>query len=251
MMGKVIDLKPNKYWQVKAADNSPETGELIIYGGIYSEKLFEDDITPKTIRDELKELGDLKNINVYINSPGGNAFAGNAIYNILKQHPAEITVYIEGLAASAASVIAMAGDKVVIPQNGLIMVHRAWLLALGNAEDLRKEAEILDRVDMSLVTAYQDKTGLEPGKILELMKEETWMDAEQAVELGFADETTEPAEVAACADPEVIKAFKNPPEQLQQVAEKGGCGPDEMKERELIAAGARDLNKQVRITLGR
>ena len=139
-MGKVIDLKPDKYWQVKAADNSPKTGELIIYGPIYGEKIFEDDITPKVIRDELKALGDIEKINVYINSPGGNAFAGNAIYNVLKQHPAEVVVYIEALAASAASVIAMAGDKVVIPQNGLIMVHRAWSFMNGNAVDMRKEA---------------------------------------------------------------------------------------------------------------
>lgn len=246
IMGNVVELKPNKYWQVKAS-SSPKTGELIIYGAIYSEQLFEDDITPKVIRDELKALGELDEIKVFINSPGGNAYAGNAIYNILKQHPAKVTVHIDGLAASAASVIAMAGDKVVIPQNGLIMVHRAWTIMLGNAEEMRKEADTLDRIDMSLVAAYQAKTGLEPGKIIELMTEETWMNADEAVELGFADETAEPVDVAACADPEVMKAYRNVPEQLQKATEHKGVS----EERKAIAAKMQETIDKVNQTLGR
>lgn len=136
----------------------------------------------------LEEMKSLRRIAVRLNSPGGDAFMGVSIMNALRRHPAKVTVHIDALAASAASIIAMGGDKVIVHQGAMLMVHRAWTIALGNSEDLSKVAETLAKVDQNLVDIYARKTGLDKSKVKQLVDAETWMTAEEAVDLGFADE---------------------------------------------------------------
>ena len=147
-------------------------------------------VGPKQIRDDLKAAGKINRIDVHINSPGGSTFNGNAIYNLLAQHPAQVTVYIDGLAASAASVIAMAGDRIVMPENASMMIHNAWSLVVGPAEDMEAEARLLHKMNTQIAQVYAARTGNSKEQIIEWMSEETWFMGAEAVDAGFADETT-------------------------------------------------------------
>jgi ATP-dependent protease ClpP protease subunit len=174
----------------------------------------------KDFQKELKGLGAVSTLNIHINSPGGDVFEGQAIYNLIRAHKAATkTVYIDGLAASIASVIAMAGDKVVMPANTMMMIHDPSLVAWGTAEDLRKNASVLDKVKSTLVAAYQAKTGLEPAEIEQLMAEETWFTAAEAVEKRFADQSVDAVDIAASFD---LSKFKNPPRDF--LAAMAGAG---------------------------
>lgn len=126
-------------------------------------------------------------VNVLLNSPGGDAFEGIAIYNLLRAHPGKITVKVLGMAASAASVIAMAGDEIIMAQASTMMIHSAWALVIGNQDDMREFADVLDMLDTSVAGLYASRTGLSQAEVLRMMKKETWMSAELAVEKGFAD----------------------------------------------------------------
>ena len=189
-----------KFWNLRAAADEPKTGELLLYGPIGSDDglgwLF-DDVTPKQFHEELSGLGDVENLRVMINSPGGDVFAGQAIHSMLNRHPAKVTVYVDGLAASIASIVAMAGDTVVMPRNAMMMIHNPWTVALGDAREFRKLAETLDGIRDSMIAAYESKSGKPRAEILPLLNAETWMTAEQAVEMGFADEIEEKKKVSA------------------------------------------------------
>lgn len=161
--------------------------ELIIEGEISNESWWGDEITPKIFREELNKYSP-KDIIVRINSPGGDSFAGAAIYTALKEYQGKTTAKIDGLAASAASWIAMACDKVLISPCATMMIHCAWTFAAGNAVDLQTYIEELKAVDDGMVTAYVSKTGKTREEILSLMKKETWFSAKEAVENNFADE---------------------------------------------------------------
>ncbi|MDR3230266.1 MAG: Clp protease ClpP [Synergistaceae bacterium] len=180
-------------WTVTA--KSEIEGEVLLY----------DDIggwSGKTARDfikELKDLGDISTITLRINSAGGDVFEAQAIYSYLRTHKARKTVRIDGLAASAASLVAMAGDKVIMPSNALMMIHNPWSLAIGDSDEMRKSAEILDKVRDTLVAVYAAKTGLDYEKVRTMMDDETWMSADEALNFGFCDETDEAIEIAACA----------------------------------------------------
>lgn len=224
-----IESGGKPFWSVKAADDDPKIGELAIYGPVFSESWWDDEISPGKIREQLEALGDVSQIKVFVNSPGGDAFAGTTIHNILKRHSAEVVVYIDGLAASAASVIAMAGDRVIMPRNAMIMVHNPWTIALGDSKELRQVADTLDQVGETLVATYKAKTDMSRRKLLQLMEAETWMGAEMAVELGFADEIEEDKDKAASASLEGqtlvmnglkvdLSWFRNPPQSLAQPA---------------------------------
>lgn len=165
------------------------------------------DINAKDLARDLKDIGNVSNIDVRINSPGGSVFDGTAIYNLLKNHNAEVTVYIDGLAASIASVIAMAGDKIVMAENALMMIHNPWSGVWGEADDMRKEAEVLDKIKDSIIATYVSRTGKTADELSAMMDEETWLDATEAVELGFADETTEPRLEAAKFNPETVNSL--------------------------------------------
>ena len=178
--------------------------EIILYGDIGF------DITAKEFSDELKALGDVSEITVRINSFGGDVFDGVAIYSRLIDSGAKIVVFIDGIAAAAASVIAMAGNEIHIGEAAFIMIHDARTLTKGEAADLRKTADRLDAVNEQMAGIYQRRTGLEMAKIREMMADETEFNAEQAVEFGFATDIFEAERLAAHYDPE-RHHFKRPP----------------------------------------
>jgi ATP-dependent Clp protease protease subunit len=189
-----------KFWTMKAAADEPTTGELRIYGPIGPDDgmswLF-DEITPKQFAADLDGLGAVKNLHVYINSPGGDVFAGQAIHSMLQRHPAAVTVHVDGLAASIASIVAMAGDTVLMPPNAMMMIHNPWSGIAGDARDMRKMADTLDTIRESMIAAYQGKTGMDRTQLLGLLNSETWMTAAEAIDLGFADRIEETAPIAA------------------------------------------------------
>lgn len=158
--------------------------ELMIYDDI-GEDWFGEGVTAKSVQQQLSEFdGDLT---IRINSYGGDVFQGQAIYNLIRSYTGgEKTVIIDGIAASAASIIAMAGDKVVMPHNAMIMIHDPWTFAIGNSDDLLKTAETLDSIKNTIVNVYADNTGQDPEELSNMMSAETWLDADQASELGFA-----------------------------------------------------------------
>lgn len=159
-------------------------------------------------KEFLADLGKLdgQHIHLRINSPGGSVVEGTAIYNALRRHKGGLTVHIDALAASMASVIAMAGAPVYIADNALLMIHNPWTISAGDSEQLRKEADLLDKLKSTLVNAYTRKTGMEQSQIAEMMDSETWLDAVEAVALGFADAIEEGVAAAATATPASLRA---------------------------------------------
>ena len=159
---------------------------LFLNGTIAEESWFDDDVTPQLFKDEL--MAGSGDITVWINSPGGDCVAAAQIYNMLMDYKGNVTVKIDGIAASAASVIAMAGTKVLVSPVSMLMIHNPMTAAFGNSEEMQKAIEMLSSVKDSIINAYEIKTGLSRAKLSHLMDAETWMDANKAVELGFADE---------------------------------------------------------------
>lgn len=167
-------------------------------------------VSAKQFARDLKDLGKISQIDLRINSPGGSVFDGNAIFNQIKQHPASVTVYIDGLAASMASVIAMAGDRIVMPENALMMIHNPWTVAIGDADELRKNADLLDKIKTTLVNAY-GRSMMTEDEIVEMMDAETWLTGEEAVEMGFADELEQEVALAACSKFPFLNKFQKTP----------------------------------------
>ena len=162
-------------------------------------------ITAQSFIDEIKEYED-RELNIHINSLGGEVFEGMAIYSIIQRRTSKTTVYIEGIAASIASVIALAADEVIMSENSLLMIHNAWGGTQGEAKDMRKQAEILEKITNEIAEVYVKKTKIPYNEIVEMMDEETWLTAEEAVALGFVDSISEPIKVAAKYD---VSKYKN------------------------------------------
>ena len=180
-----------------------------------------------TAKGFLAELGALPNdaaLDLRLNSPGGSVFDAVAIFNALKRHAGEVTVWIDGIAASAASYIAMAGDIVVMPQNAFLMIHDPSGLVMGTAEDMRSTAEALDKVKGSLIQGYAAKSGKPDAEIAALMAAETWLDAQEALALGLIDRIAEPVKLAASFD---IARFRNAPAELTTAVSETGDEPPE------------------------
>lgn len=179
-------MKNKKFWQWKNQSEDEGRARILeLSGTIAEESWFDDDVTPEQFRDEL--FADSGEVTVWINSPGGDCIAASRIYAMLMDYPGAITVKIDGIAASAASVIAMAGTKVLMAPTALMMIHNPMTLAYGNHQDMQKAIGMLDEVKESIVNAYEIKTTLTRAKISHLMDNETWMNAKKAIELGFAD----------------------------------------------------------------
>ena len=168
-------------------------------------------IPAKAFLDELKALGPVAELTLRINSPGGSVFDGVAIYNALKRHDARVTVWIDGIAASIASMIAMAGDEIVMPENAMLMLHDPSALVIGTAADMRGMAEALDKMKAGMLAAYRDKSRRDDAEIEALMAAETWLSAQEAVDLGLADRVEQPVRMAAHFD---LSRFHNTPPQL-------------------------------------
>ena len=162
-------------------------------------------VTAKSFLSELKKLSGQR-VHLRINSVGGSVVEGAAIYNALRRHKGGLVVHIDALAASMASVIAMAGDETLIADNALVMIHNPWGMTMGDADELRKEADILDKLKATLVNAYVRKTGMEAEQVAQMMDDETWLDATEAVALGFADAIEDGIEAAASITPEAARA---------------------------------------------
>ena len=219
----------NSWYTIRARASGTE---VLIYDeiGAYG-------VTAKGFLAELGALPDDGAIDLRLNSPGGSVFDAVAIYNALKRHVGEITVWIDGIAASAASYIAMAGDTIVMPENAFLMIHDPSGLVMGTAEDMRATAEALDKVKGSLIQGYAGKSGKADDEVATLMAAETWLDAKDALDFGFIDRIAEPVKLAASFD---VARFRNaPPEVVEAVGE-----PDEPAAPEPQAEGVADANTQ-------
>ena len=218
----------NRFWKwvrnKTPAGEDPDLAErtLFLNGTIASESWFDDDVTPALFKSDLDS--GKGPITVWINSPGGDVWAAAQIYNMLLSYTGKVTVKIDGLAASAASVIAMAGDEVLVSPVSMLMIHNPATAAMGDKDDLAQAISMLDSVKDSILNAYVKKTGLSKNKLSKLMDDETWMDANKAVELGFADRVMERPDLYHEEEPE-----KKVPEQEnseEEDPEKKKSDPD-------------------------
>ena len=203
-------MKDKKFWEWKnTAETEPDAERVLeLNGTIAEESWFDDDITPAMFKDEL--FSGSGPITIWINSPGGDCIAASQIYSMLMDYKGDVTVKIDGIAASAASVIAMAGTKVLMAPTALMMIHNPATVAFGDHEDMQKAIEMLNEVKESIMNAYEIKTGMSRHKISQLMDAETWMNAREAVKLGFADEILfdrDQEEAADSNDPGVEMLF--------------------------------------------
>lgn len=238
-------------------ENKADKSEVWIYEQIGEDFWDGSGITAKGFQ---KELAGIKasQIDLHINSPGGLVFDGITIYNLLKQHPANVTTYIDGLAASIASVIALAGDRVVMAENALFMIHKASGMVFGNSDDMRDFAEKLDKVNGSIATTYTSKTKKEETEINEMMKAETWLTAKDALDAGFIDEISGDADMSACVKfipvmqkakfqriPEDIVAKKEKPDArtLERILRDGGCS--ESMAKSILSSGYKGEQRDV------
>lgn len=194
-------------WQIKMAG---DTATIYVYEQIGEWW----GLSAKDFATQLADIGDVKTINLRINSLGGSVFDGFTIHSLLRDHPAKVIVHIDGIAASIASVIAMAGDEIKIAENGFIMVHEPWTIMQGTAKDFRNEADLLDKLQEQAINAYVKRSGLDRDEVFEMLDgKETWLNAAEAVEKGFATEVAEPSnESALVIDREM---YPNAPKQLR------------------------------------
>lgn len=183
-------------WELKQAVE-PNTLEMYVYGDVkgdgydwWNDEKIISETSANHFREELAKFPNATQINIYVNSYGGSVFEGTAIYSQLKRHTAQKTVYVDGFACSVASVIAMAGDKVVMPRNTMMMIHNAWNYVAGNAKELRKAADDLDTIMIGNMQAYLEKAKgkITEEKLIELLENETWLTAQQCLDYGFCDE---------------------------------------------------------------
>ena len=268
-MAKILKLqkkdKNNRYREVGSIEirNETETAaDLYFFGDINSESLGEwqkyypEDKAPKDVQDFLDQLDGISKINVHINSGGGSVFGGIAIYNILKRHDAEITVYVEGLAASIASVIAMAGDRIIIPENAQMMIHKPSSITWGNADDMRKEADILDGCQKVILNTYMQHTkeGVTSEQINAMIDAETWKNGQEWQEF-FNIEVSEKNNATACTS-DYFKRYHNLPEKLKRKPEMPRADIDsiadvltERSKENQIPAAAEDKEKQIEAIL--
>lgn len=207
---------PRQWFTVnKKADE--KTAEIFIYDQIGVDFWTGEGVTPKSFISELRDIEKThKSLDLRINSPGGFVHDGFTIYNALKQSPLEINVYIDGLAASAAAFIAMAGNKIYMPKSAELMIHNAWGMVVGNAADMKKEAAHLESLNTMIGDIFAERTRKNKAEISSMMSSETWMNGEEAVRLGFADELLEESTIAACVfdlDDDILpglpEGFKN------------------------------------------
>lgn len=229
------------------------SAEILLYGEIGAD-LFGDGTTAAAFKRELDELGDVADITIRINSPGGSVFDAMTVYHLLREHRAQLHVSIDGLAASAASLIAMAGDLITMQPGAMMMIHSPWQLVAGDARNLRDAAARLDKVAATMIEAYATRSGLTADKVRELMHVETWFDAAEAVEHGFADEIAgqdddAALEIAAHFD---FSRFTNLPERIAIMAAPTKPAPkDSPHDASVVLARETERRTQIRTSFGR
>ena len=176
-----------------------DSAEILLYGPI-GPSFWGDSITAVQFRKDLKALGEVKAIDLRINSEGGSVFDAAAIYNTLKEHPASVTAHVDGMALSAASVILQAGDQRVMAENAFVMIHDPWSMVVGDASAMRREADLLDSIKDTIVDVYVARSGQDRTQVERMMTDETWMTSEEALQSGFVDQISENLKVAASFD---------------------------------------------------
>lgn len=196
---------------IRFLNRGTKRGEIWLYDQV-GEGFF-GGMSAKTFTQELHKLGQVDTINLHINSPGGSVFDGVAIYNALKQHPARVEVDVDGIAASIASVIAMAGDEIRMASNSMMMIHDPSGFAMGGSKEMRKTADLLDQIKTTIIDTYSRRTGQKDHELAAMMAEETWMTAAEAADKGFADVVTADQKIAACYGFD-FSQFKHPPRAL-------------------------------------
>ncbi len=240
-------MKNKKYWEFKA--KSQDEADLYLYieiaswgGGNYAH-------SAQSFKRELDALGEIKVLNVYINSPGGDVFEGNAIYNMLKRKAQKciVNICVDGMAASIASVIAMSGTKIIMPNNTMMMVHNAWMYTYGNSKELRNAADMLDKCNMTVKQAYLNKAGdkLDEETITDLMDNETWLTAQECLDYGLCDEVIGEKQIAAKFDMSLLKNFKNIPDKFLEKEKERDTKTPEDTIRQIIKEELSTLNKHV------
>lgn len=225
----------NKFVEIK--NQTEDSADLYFYGDIVSSwwgAWDDSDQYPEAIRTFLDGVKG-KNLKIYINSGGGSVFAGIAIYNMLKRHQGFKTVYVDGLAASIASVIALAGDKVIIPSNAFLMIHKPWSGIWGNANELRKMADDLDAIEQGIMNIYADhlKDGVDIEMIRQMVQDETWLNGLEAANY-FNIEVVESKEIAACASDYFDKYTKTPNKVIEKAKQQVKTEPPQKNEEEIL-----------------
>ena len=226
---------------------------MYLYGEISSTTWFGDELTPKQFKADLDALGDIDTLKVYINSGGGDVFAGWNIINILQRHKATKIGYCDGLAASIAFDIYQSMDKRIAMKNSMLMTHNCWTITMGNRHDLRKQADEMEKIDGMLAETTAKKSGKTVEEIIAIQDAETWYTAQEAVDEGFADELEEGKQLAACVSPEIFALYKHPPESLtkaeepkpEEAADEGGfLMPVKQGEEQPVSDTALDAQKR-------
>lgn len=209
----------NSWYSIRAAANN--TAEVRIYDEIGGWG-----ISARWFAEELAALGQINRINLHIHSPGGSVLDGLAIYNLLKAHPAQKTVYIDGMACSMASAIAMVGNPIIMPENAMMMVHRPRGVVGGESDDIREYADLLDKIEGVIIPIYAEKTGKTPEEIAVLLEKETWMSGAECVSEGFADKLIQPVKAMACIHSKRVEEFERMPQSIKGmiIAPQGNAG---------------------------
>ncbi|ECH9059438.1 Clp protease ClpP, partial [Salmonella enterica subsp. enterica] len=209
----------NSWYSIRAAANN--TAEVRIYDEIGGWG-----ISARWFAEELAALGQINRINLHIHSPGGAVLDGIAIYNLLKNHPAQKTVYIDGMACSMASAIAMVGNPIIMPENAMMMIHKPRGVAGGEAEDIREYADLLDKIESVIIPIYTEKTGKTPEDIAAMLAKETWMSGAECVSEGFADKLIQPVKAMACIHSKRVEEFEHMPQSIKGmiIAPQGNAG---------------------------
>ncbi|MGE7932123.1 head maturation protease, ClpP-related [Viridibacillus arvi] len=212
--------KKNSFFDIKASVDG-KSADVFIYGEI-TQWAWEEfgEMSSIIFKEKLDEAGDVSTIKLYVNSPGGSVFEGLAIANMLKRHKAYVIAHVEALAASIAGVLIMAADEIRMPSNAMLMVHNAWTWASGNAEELRKAADDLERINQSTMQMYLDKAGdkLNESKLKELLDGETWLSADEALSYGLCDVVEVANKMVASIDEKYKQQYTNLPKQLKELA---------------------------------
>ncbi len=237
-MKKLLDFNGHQAGSpLKIMNKSATEAEIVLYAAI-GQDFWGDGVTAKSFSEELKKLPDTVNtINVRINSPGGDVFDGIAIFNRLKQHKARKVVYIDGLAASIASIIALAGDEIIMGEGALYMIHLPWTFSMGNRMDLDNTVNRLMDVEEQMLGIYSKKTGLSKSEVRAMLEKETWMNAEEAVSHGFVDSKSEDTVAIAASAIDSKWIAKKPGKYFSQA--------------EATALRASDLSQKIRKRLDR
>lgn len=208
------------FWQVRdAAASESGEAEVEFYGGISEYSWWGDDITPAKFKEDLHRVGQGGPVTVRINSPGGEVFAASVIRSMIMEYPGRVTTRIDGLCASAATLVALAGSVVKMQDSGFFMIHEPWMWTYGTVDELKTAMEMLKTIRSGIVDTYANKTHLEHEKLAKLMAAETWMSAREACELGFVDEvitakTNTPAQLSQAGIMNALRNYVNVPASL-------------------------------------